>query len=291
MRQVYGRIRAYHEKERVFEIKVQNKIEYFYITRSHQKKFSIYLQEGLYVVLNCKELKLRRNKFLAYEVVNFEKIIRRTPRQMMVYYDIYQIKNGVEKVLNKDGYRMFLDMEFSMPPYSHQHGDPFKAEIIQYGIYLESADGAYVKSVESLVKPTYYEGLNDRTFDFLGLSMKDFKHAQTPREFYNVLADIIMMYQPTIFVWGRNDILMLNSFYEQHNFKPITTRQNFVNLMQVIKNYYGIKSDIGLYSAYEMFNATPPMEQDHNALNDAYATSEIYRLFKKRIKLEKEPVR
>ena len=90
------------------------------------------------------------------------------------------------------------------------------------------------------------------------------------------------------YVWGRNDILMLNNFYEQHNFRPITSRQNFVNLMQVIKNYYGIKSDIGLFSAYEMFNSEPPMAQDHNALNDAFATSEIYRLFKKKIKLEKK---
>ena len=81
---------------------------------------------------------------------------------------------------------------------------------------------------------------------------------------------------------------MLNNFYEQHNFRPITSRQNFVNLMQVIKNYYGIKSDIGLFSAYEMFNSEPPMAQDHNALNDAFATSEIYRLFKKKIKLEKK---
>ena len=288
MRQVYGKIRAYYEKERVFEIKVKNKIEYFYITRSHQKKFSIYLQEDLYVIFNCSDTKSRRYKYLAHEVINFEKILRRTPRQIMTYYDIYAIKTGVEKVLNRDGYRMFLDMEFTMPPYSHQHGDPFKAEIIPYGIYLESADGAYVKSIESLVKPANQEGLNDRTFDFLGLTMKDFKNAETPRQFYNTLVDVIMMYQPTIYVWGRNDILMLNNFYEQHNFRPITSRQNFVNLMQVIKNYYGIKSDIGLFSAYEMFNSEPPMAQDHNALNDAFATSEIYRLFKKKIKLEKK---
>jgi hypothetical protein len=68
MRQVYGKIRAYYEKERVFEIKVKNKIEYFYITRSHQKKFSIYLQEDLYVIFNCSDTKSRRYKYLAHEL-------------------------------------------------------------------------------------------------------------------------------------------------------------------------------------------------------------------------------
>ena len=58
--------------------------------------------------------------------------------------------------------------------------------------------------------------------------------------------------------------------------------------MQVIKNYYGIKADIGLFHAYELFNSKPPYEQDHNALNDALATSEIFKLFQKEINEEVE---
>ena len=66
--------------------------------------------------------------------------------------------------------------------------------------------------------------------------------------------------------------------------KPVTERKNFVNLMQIIKNYYGIKNDIGLYAAFELLGAKPPLvEQDHNALHDAAATLEVFHLFENEI--------
>ena len=49
--------------------------------------------------------------------------------------------------------------------------------------------------------------------------------------------------------------------------------------MQVIKNYYSIKSDIGLFNAYSLFGKTAPLTQDHNSLSDAVTTSEIFHLF------------
>lgn len=285
MQQVYGKIRRIHDQERVFEIKVKNRIEYFYLTRGHQKKFKSYIQEDLYVVINFKETRVKRGCFLAHEIINFEKLIKRTNRRVMVYYDLFAIKRGVENLLNRGGYRMFLDMEFTMPPLNHPHGEEFPAEIIQYGMLIEDENGKFVTTSDATVKPVGKEGLNSRTFDFLNIDNKSFKNAQTAKDFYNTLIDKIMIYQPTIFVWGRNDILMLDKFYNLHKFKPITERKNFVNLMQVIKNYYGIKTDIGLFAAYDLFKESNPIEQDHHALNDAIATAEIYHLFKKAIKV------
>ena len=76
---------------------------------------------------------------------------------------------------------------------------------------------------------------------------------------------------------------MLESFYQQRRVKSLAERKSFGNLMQVIKNYYGIKTDIGLFNAYSFFHTTSPTEQDHNALNDAIATSEIFKLFQKEL--------
>jgi inhibitor of KinA sporulation pathway (predicted exonuclease) len=92
-----------------------------------------------------------------------------------------------------------------------------------------------------------------------------------------------MYYQPTVYVWGKNDILMLNSFYEKYKLKPLVERQKIVNLMQVMKNYYNIKTDIGLFNAYHLFGRSPVEEQDHNALHDAVATAEVFKLFQKEI--------
>ena len=48
--------------------------------------------------------------------------------------------------------------------------------------------------------------------------------------------------------------------------------------------FEGIKNDIGLYAAFELLGAKPPLvEQDHNALHDAAATLEVFHLFENEI--------
>ena len=184
---------------------------------------------------------------------------------------------------NKEQYRLFLDLEFTMPPYDYQHGSGFVAEIIQYGAYLEDPDGNMITSLNANVKPSNNDGLNARTFNFLNVSMSDFRKAESPYEFYRKLKDVIMLYQPIIYVWGKNDILMLNNFYEKYKLKPLVERQKIVNLMQVIKNYYNIKTDIGLFNAYHLFGRSSVEEQDHNSLHDAVATAEVFKLFQNEI--------
>ena len=69
--------------------------------------------------------------------------------------------------------------------------------------------------------------------------------------------------------------------------KPITKRKDFINLMQVIKNYYSIKDDIGLFKAVDWLeNKESKEEQEHDALDDAFMTMKVFHLFKKRITTE-----
>ena len=97
------------------------------------------------------------------------------------------------------------------------------------------------------------QGINSRTLDFLNRKPEDFKNAATPKQFYKIFKDCLEKYNPIIMVWGKNDISMLDSFYERNNLPPITTRASFINLMQLLKNYYGLKSDIGLFNALNYF--------------------------------------
>ena len=50
--------------------------------------------------------------------------------------------------------------------------------------------------------------------------------------------------------------------------------------MQIIKNYYGLKNDIGLFNALNLFDDTFDEEQMHDALDDAMVTSMVYHLFR-----------
>ena len=55
MHQFSGKIRKIHTEDRVFEILIKGKIEFFYLSRSQMKKFNMYLQAGLFVYFVCKK--------------------------------------------------------------------------------------------------------------------------------------------------------------------------------------------------------------------------------------------
>ena len=291
MQQYSGKIRKIHEDDRVFEILIKDKVEFFYLSRSQMKKFNMYLQVGLFVYFTCKEEAAVHGKFKAYEVVNFTKMIYIKGHRRTVYFDIDTIKMGVASVLNRNTNKMFLDMEFTMPSYDFNNEKPFVPEIIQYGILIEDVDGQVILSDSSLVKPKDSSGLNARTFNFLNIEKDDFKKAMTIRAFYKKFKKYMEEYNPVIYVWGKNDIINLDAFYEMHKFEPVTSRKNFVNLMQLMKNYLGQKSDIGLFNALTYLDPSFTDSQDHDALEDASVTSMIYHLFKKRVNEEIESIK
>lgn len=283
MQTVYGRIRKINLHERVFEMLIKNRVEFFYFSRSQLKKFRSYLYEGLYVHFRCKDNKIKKDGLMVREVLSFTRLTRNTPRNLIVYFDLDEIKVGVSKLLSRDTYRMFIDFEFTMPSYNYEHGSGFTPEIIQYGIYLEDAENNLVLTEHQNVLPRDVNKISNRTYAFLKLSSKDFNKAQTYSEFYHTLKDIITLYQPVVYVWGKNDIFVLNNSCELHKKPKLIDRSQIINIMQVIKNYYSIKSDIGLFNAYELFGKKAPMAQDHDSLNDAVTTSEIFHLFLEKI--------
>lgn len=279
MEKISGRIRNVNLEERTFEILKRNKIEYFYLTRSQLQKFKNYLQVGFFVQLEYSEIKEKKGNVLAYPVIGFTKLISITRNKRTVYFDMDTIKSGVQHVLNKPGYKMFIDLEFTMPPYNPS--DEFESEIVEYGFIVEDEEGVIVHEASSLVKINNKNGVSDRTLDFLNLTNDDLKKSCEIQEFYNTLKEALDEYQPIIMVWGTNDIQMLNSFYKLNDFEPLTNRASFINLMQLMKNYFGLKSDIGLFKALEYFDKTFDKVQSHDALTDALITSQVFNYFKR----------
>ena len=284
MQSRWGKIRNIDLDNRIFEIQTKHKIEFFYFGRSQYKKFKPYLHEGLYVYFLCNDDVVKRNNKITREVISFTKMMRPTSRGFITYFDLETIKKGVNKLLSKDAYRMFIDLEFTMPSYSYIHGTGFKPEIIQYGIYLEDPSGKLILTEHENVMPMNRSSITDRTLDFLNLTEKDFNNAQTYNQFYKTIKDILSLYQPVVYVWGKNDIYVIDLSCEMHHKPKLLERKQIVNLMQVIKNYYSIKSDIGLFNAYGLFGKTAPIEQSHDSLSDAVATSEIFHLFLDEVK-------
>ena len=218
MQLVCGTIRGFSEEIRIFENRDKNRVKFYYLSRSQYKRFKPYLNEGLVVHFTCKETRTNQSGFLVYEVVHFIKMLRHLPRKTIVYYDISTIKQGVKKIFSRDGYRLFLDLEFSMPPHGYVHGNGFVSEIIEYGLYLEDNEGNLITTEWGMIKPRHEIGINSRTIEFLKISENDLRYAPSPYKFYKKFKTLLTAYQPTIYVWGKNDISMLDSFYKENKF-------------------------------------------------------------------------
>lgn len=278
MKTICGLIHYFDRDNRLIGIKKNHKILHFHFSRAQMKTFDRYLDDGIYIKFETNMLLKHHNNLCYYEVNNVQRIMCHTFRGMVIFYDTDTIKDGFRQVINKSTYRLFLDLEFTMPPYISS--DRFYSEIIEYGIHLEDEDGKVIASKSGYIRPLCPIGISDRTLEFLNEERKTLEKAPLFHEFYKVFKDYLVMYQPVIYIWGRNDYLMLQKSYQKYNLKQLAPRGKFVNLMQVMKTYYHIKDDIGLYAAYDLFLEEPPMEiQDHNPLHDAMATAQIFHLF------------
>ena len=72
-------------------------------------------------------------------------------------------------------YKMFLDLEFSLPAYYQSM--PHVAEIVQSGIVIEDKDGNIVFEDSNLVNPKKKYSLNSRTLKFLSRTRDEYDNA------------------------------------------------------------------------------------------------------------------
>ena len=75
---------------------------------------------------------------------------------------------------------------------------------------------------------------------------------------------------------------MENSFKINH-LHPLDIRNRYMNLMQIIKNYYCYKQEKGLFSTYQEMTKVEEEDQIHDALEDAIIERRIFHLFKDEI--------
>ena len=59
--------------------------------------------------------------------------------------------------------------------------------------------------------------------------------------------------------------------FELNRLKPLDIRNRYINLMQVVKNYYNFKADLGLFNTYEEMSGIPTESQSHDALKMHYS--------------------
>lgn len=279
MKVIKGLIRNIDVDNRIFEIKTKDKIESFYLSHSLMNRFKLYIQSNYYCELEYNEQALIKDGLKLYEVIAFIRIQGFESDERVTFYDIFALREGISDVINRERNLMFIDLEFSMPPYGY-HGT-YDSDIVQYGYILVDQKFKIIDQKVQLLKTINNEPISDRTLDFLKKDIVDFEEAVESIDFYNSLKEVLEKYNPMIIVWGTNDILMIKKYYQKNNLAPLTTRASFINLMQLMKNYFGLRHDIGLFNALSFFDTNFNLSQEHDALQDAYITYKVYQEFSK----------
>ncbi|MCI5938319.1 MAG: hypothetical protein SOU07_01045 [Bacilli bacterium] len=276
---VYGKVHEVLKKERIISIEMQSRLEYFHMTNKNMKDFKSYLFQKPYVFLDVDNTYNVHSSHRCREIDHFIKIVLPTRRGNEVYYDISIIQEGVRNLINQPQNRLFIDLEFSLVSPLVKGA----SEIVQYGIVLEDAEGKVILQDSSLVMPLNKRALNVKTLLFLSRSIEDFDDACSYIEFYQLLQKIIKEYDPKIIAWGKNDILTMENSFKINHLHPLDIRNRYMNLMQIIKNYYCYKQEKGLFSTYQEMTKVEEEDQIHDALEDAIIERRIFHLFKDEI--------
>ena len=151
---------------------------------------------------------------------------------------------------------------------------------------VEDENNNTIYEDSSLVRPNRRSSLTPRTLKFLSLEYKDFNNACSYIEFYQLLESWIRDHDVKIIAWGKNDILTLEKSFKINHLKPLDIRNRYMNLMQIMKNYYNQKQEMGLFSTYQELTNSEEVEQSHNAFEDALIMRDIYHIFKNKINEE-----
>ncbi|MGM9970724.1 MAG: exonuclease domain-containing protein [Anaeroplasma sp.] len=285
---IRGSIHMIELDSKIIGICNHKRILFFYFQNSQMSIFKRYLYQGNWIDLEYEEdSKIKKGMFEAFTISYVYRIEALGRFDRIVYYDKTSINNSLSTFLNNLNNIMFLDLEMTMPSYSFK-GKAFKTEVIQAGLLVVNKNGDELVRYTNYVKPTIAHSLSRRAEDFLGITSREFfLKAIDYKAFYKDFSDIIKKYSPAIVVFGRNDIIVLNDSYSINGVPSLKNKTRFINLCQLIKNYYDLRNDPGLFKLFKLYYDNNDI-QVHDAFNDCEVTHHVFKAFKEDIQNNKK---
>ncbi|MDD3478614.1 MAG: exonuclease domain-containing protein [Candidatus Izemoplasmatales bacterium] len=274
---VYGLLHGVDEKRRLVAIRSNKQVKYYYMAKGQFLSFMQYFKDGIFVFLHVEENVRRYRGVMVQNVVSIEKLIAPSGQNPTVYYDVSVIKSGISSIVNLRKYKCFLDFEMSMPPYTKY--ETFVSEIIQVGYLLCDELGNIVETKSLFLRPTLFPKISERTKKFLHIEQEQIEEGILYREFYDDFTAMLKKYKPMVVVWGANDQIELRKMNMLYSLSDFTIHTQFIDLLKLHKTYFGLKNDLGLFSAYNMYSTEDLDKQKHDAFEDARVTKEVFYWF------------
>ncbi len=276
---VFGRLHAVYEEVRLLSVRRGARVEFYYMGKGMFASFLQYLGEGVFVWMTVADLPRKQRGVESRFVEKVDKIMLPHGATPKVFFDANLIKSGIRTLVNSRKPKLFIDFEMSMPPF--KYNPDFLSELIQCGMILADDAGNVIEQHSTFIKPFMFPEITDRTRKFLKITQSSINDGVEFPDFHGLLDQIVTQYRPMIVVWGQNDIIELRKAALYHRLPDITRKAQFVDLLKLHKNYFGLKNDVGLFNAYKVYAAVDPEKQAHDALEDATVTKLVFDGFKK----------
>ena len=273
---IKGIIHVVDLKHKLIGIRQYRKIKYFYFNNSQMNIFKRYLYIGNVIELDYQEDSLKIKNKIACYIVSYVDRLYAVGVKKTIYYDKSFLNKSLTSFLKTLGNYMVLDLEMTMPGFGTK-GKSFRAELIQAGFILVDASGDEILRYNKYVKPTIAKTINGRAEKFLGIKKEDFDlKSISYNEFYDDFKEIYENYNPAVIIFGKNDSLVLNDSFVINEKENLNIR--YVNICSLIKGYYELKNDPGLFRLYQTYYDVDE-NQLHDALDDAEVTLSVYKAF------------
>jgi sporulation inhibitor KapD len=270
---VYGIIDSFDPKTRLLTLRHHGRLQEVMIERSLYLRHHMHLRPGYRLLVRLGK---RKKGHPRYKIEAVYKILDGRRRFPVVFHH-QQIIDQTKEILNQCETVCALDLEMSMHPYYQDKN--FVQEIIQVGYVIHDKEGRFIKEYKTFVKPTLHPKLTPRTLKFLSLTQQDVDQGLSFEAFFHQLEADVVAYQPAILVWGKNDQTVMQSHLKRIQHTPEQPLR-FINLLQLHKNVFMYKDDLGLAKAYALYGHNLPHDQLHDALEDAKMTQAVFFSFK-----------
>lgn len=280
---IKGYIHMIELDNNIIGIKCYKHLKFFYMQNGLMNMYKKYLYQFNWIDLEYIDKKIIKGGFSCYKVDFIYQIYGPGVLDKVIYYDKKEVDKATLRFLDKINYTMFLDLEMTMPSYSFS-GKEFESEIIQVGYELYYKDNKLINTYENYVKPTLEKFVSSRTLKFLNLTPEVLASSVAYKEFYKPFAKLVKKYHPAIIIYGKNDKLVLDRSFEINKVEYLRIR--YVNLLNLIKAFYNLKNDPGLFKLYDVYYKNHEI-QLHDALDDSHVTKLVYDAFKEDVKTYK----
>ena len=177
---------------------------------------------------------------------------------------------------------IIFDLEFNQDFSSLQHfdgqGTRYPFEIIQIGAIKLDSNLHTIDTFNRYIKPTFYSQISPFITELTGITTKQLEKETSFPEVYTAFTEFIGGVESILCIWGMSDIkeLFRNAKYHQLNNESLP--RNFINIQPYVSVHLGLPSKRLLRLQDAASNLQIPITYSfHNALHDAYYTSEIFK--------------